>query len=524
MSIKYTLYALLFLVSFTTFAHDDYGDILGALHTWKIQQRSIQASFLKSQGDTVYLQDKSGRILHIALQELHGSDSIYASARIRDISLLNALPQKQIQQQPGNLPLYISIVLCIVLLIVLWKLPLPAVARLSLCMAGATALISSIKAPLLLINTDPLQIDSAFIPFKSHLKTRWDNTWFYVESNGLPTTHAMMKGIRGWQQQVPLPQCYIAQNAWSIPLNPQMSNAPIPVNQQHFTRGAIALAVNGVPIFNPYTNTGVDALLDGQLDEWGGHCGRADDYHYHIAPLHLYSVVSSSKPIAYAFDGFAVYGASAEPDGRAIQPLDANHGHYGIDGVYHYHGSEKAPYMIAAMAGKVTEDNTNQLIPQAQAKGVRPALTPLKGAVLTGCVPHPGNNGYIVSYTLNGVNCSVDYTWDNLGNYTFTFNTASGTNTEKYKGQIPCTSIATDVQDKNPNNALHFIQQDNRLFVSDALPIYGAIYKVYAADGRLAATGIWQDNSITISGISRGIYLVLVQSNKAFYTAPFLVP
>jgi hypothetical protein len=148
---------------------------------------------------------------------------------------------------------------------------------------------------------------------------------------------------------------------------------PVPVNPQHFIRGALALAVNGIPIFNPFTNTGVDALVDGQLDNFGGHSGRADDYHYHIAPLSLYSQTSPTMPIAFGLDGFPIYG-SKEPDGSDMKALDANHGHYGSNGVYHYHGTTAYPYMIGSMVGKVTEDATMQIIPQATATPVRPSL------------------------------------------------------------------------------------------------------------------------------------------------------
>jgi hypothetical protein len=79
-------------------------------------------------------------------------------------------------------------------------------------------------------------------------------------------------------------------------------------------RGAIALAVNGVPIFNALNNRGEDAYLAGELDEYGGHCGRGDDYHYHIAPVHLEKVVGKGKPIAYALDGFPIYGFTDADD------------------------------------------------------------------------------------------------------------------------------------------------------------------------------------------------------------------
>ncbi|MFN8331993.1 MAG: hypothetical protein U0T81_12395 [Saprospiraceae bacterium] len=124
----------------------------------------------------------------------------------------------------------------------------------------------------------------------------------------------MMAGISstGWQRQVPIPQCYTGANAWPFP-NPVKAANWIPVDSVHFTRGAIAIAVNGVPIFNQHTNTGGDVFASGQLDQYGGHSGRADDYHYHIA-LHLYAYTRTSLPVAYGLDGYPVFG-STEPDG-----------------------------------------------------------------------------------------------------------------------------------------------------------------------------------------------------------------
>ena len=88
-----------------------------------------------------------------------------------------------------------------------------------------------------LFGTDPNVIDEAFKPFKPKINTFWDQNYFYVESNGIPD-HTMMKGITSWQQQVPIPQCYVGTNSWQIPLNPEPSSNPIPVDSQHFLRGA----------------------------------------------------------------------------------------------------------------------------------------------------------------------------------------------------------------------------------------------------------------------------------------------
>ena len=59
--------------------------------------------------------------------------------------------------------------------------------------------------------------------------------------------------------------------AWRIPLKPVEAKTPLSA-KDHFFRGAIALAVNGVPIFNPIKNDGkTDVFLAGELDEFLDH-------------------------------------------------------------------------------------------------------------------------------------------------------------------------------------------------------------------------------------------------------------
>src|SRR3954469_18208902 len=79
---------------------------------------------------------------------------------------------------------------------------------------------------------------AAFMPFKPRLSFRWDATYFYVESDGLPA-HNMMVGITAWQQQVPIPQFYFGANAWRWPLNPTPAANPAMIDANTFTRGAI---------------------------------------------------------------------------------------------------------------------------------------------------------------------------------------------------------------------------------------------------------------------------------------------
>lgn len=273
-------------------------------------------------------------------------------------------------------------------------------------------------------------IDSAFTPYKSAtLATNFDDTYFYVSSDGIPA-HNMMIGITSWQQQVPISQPYTGTNHWSIPLSPVYAANPVST-KTNFMKGAVALAVNGIPIFNALNNRGEDSFLIGELDQWGGHCGKGDDYHYHAAPLHL-SATSGLKPIAFALDGFAVYGIK-EPDGSAMKTLDECHGHLGTNNVYHYHGTNDYPYVVASMKGKVTLDPAttapeNQIIPQAFTNPLRPALTPLNGASIT-AFSAPTANSYLLTYKIGAKTGSVQYSWTKANLYAFTFTDVDGKQT-----------------------------------------------------------------------------------------------
>ncbi len=256
---------------------------------------------------------------------------------------------------------------------------------------------------------------SAFAPFAPGVSVRWDEQFLFIESRGLPAHH-MMTGITAWQQQVPLPQDYTGANAWRIPLAPVPAATPITL-ENHFLRGAIALAVNGVPIFNPQNNRGELSSEIGELDQWGGHCGRADDYHYHIAPLHLQEVVSRDKPIAYALDGYPIYGLT-EPDGSAPADLDTFGGHCTEALGYHYHASERYPYVIGGFHGEVTE-REGQVDPQPRARPVRPALPPLRGVRITGFMTC-GNRSEL-TYEEGGTTREIVYTVNPDSSVVFSF-------------------------------------------------------------------------------------------------------
>jgi hypothetical protein len=266
-------------------------------------------------------------------------------------------------------------------------------------------------------------MSASFSPFKPRIRVYNDGTYFYVEGDNVPDPALMpspMVGITSWQQQIPLPTSYFfgttnpenntgslgygQPNVWRLPLVPTPAPSPISLNG-NFLRGAVAVAANGIAIFNPRNNRGEFSYAIGELDQYGGHCGLADDYHYHIAPVHLQSVLGVDKPVAWALDGYPIYGFT-EPDGTPQQGLDADGGHdIGNSWGYHYHargsvgGGHVAPYLMNAMHGTVTNFG-GQVDPQPEVQSMR--------ASGTGGYTAQAVAGAVITAYLNPVAFSVD--------------------------------------------------------------------------------------------------------------------
>jgi hypothetical protein len=301
-----------------------------------------------------------------------------------------------------------------------------AAAALAACSrAGATPARGSFQP-----GPGPVLDLPGFNAFRDRVRVLSDGDWLLVESDGLPA-HSMMVGITSWQQQVGLPQPYVGANAWRIPRHPAPAATPISARTGLY-RGAIALAVNGIPIFNALNNRGEDAFLVGELDQWGGHGGRADDYHYHIAPLHLQSAAGPGQPIAYALDGYSLYGLT-ESDGTEVTGLDEYNGHIDAQGNYHYHATTGYPYINGGLRGVATARD-GQIDPQPIAFPVRPSLEPLRGATITG-FNSTGKNRWSLEYSLQGMTHQVNYRLD-ANRCTFEFVDGAGnTRTETYDAQ-----------------------------------------------------------------------------------------
>ena len=440
------------IVSITLMAHpgghfEQDGKLI--LNTWTLKSgKEIKGNFSHVKGDRLFLEGMDGHLVSRSFDELSAQDLKLVQFKQARMAALNGGNEVSVNRSysPANLSFYVMAFLLLVLLFIKSRRKdrqlVSKAINLNQSTQAAVGIMFAIasfyackKAIVTSAGTTPTNIipktrttflDSSFADYKPGLETRSDASYYYVATSGIPA-HNMMVGITSWQQQVPIPQLYTGSNSWSIPLQPSYAASPLST-KTNFMKGAVAVAVNGVPIFNALNNRGEDAYLIGELDNWGGHCGRADDYHYHAAPMHL-SGKAGLKPIAFALDGFAVYG-SKEPEGTTMEPLDICHGHTGKNGVYHYHGTSDYPYVIGAMKGTVSTDPLtpapeNQILPQAFAKAARPALTPLRDATITD-FKSTASNAYSLTYRIGSKYGYVNYSWDALNKFSFTLIDTAG--------------------------------------------------------------------------------------------------
>lgn len=388
----------------------------------------IEASFVLARDNRALLEKMDGSRLWVPLGKLSAPDHAWVQNRIEELRALN--DGRVIQNvapaaihSHGPDPAFVAISVLVTIIVIAGlalrsrqhRLAIPCATlvaaplfMLAACTSRPEAEVAEEQAG---DEGPPPTIAADFMAFKDKLKLRWSASHLFVESNGLPD-HPMMIGITNWQQQVPLPQAYTGKNAWQIPLKPKLAEKPISAKNALY-RGAIALAVNGVPIFNALNNRGEDCYLIGELDEYGGHCGKGDDYHYHIAPLHLEKVVGKGKPIAYALDGFPLFGLTEEK-------LDEFNGRFDKEGSYRYHSTKTYPYINGGMRG-VVEVRGDQVDPQPHAGPVRPEGRPLKGAKITGFTVDDEKKNFSLKYEVKGETRKINYKVNPNGSFTFVF-------------------------------------------------------------------------------------------------------
>jgi hypothetical protein len=252
-----------------------------------------------------------------------------------------------------------------------------------------------------------VQASVAEAGFSDSVTVTCDGDHALIASDTYPQ-HEMMTGIAGTNEQVPVPADYAA----PIILSPKFAGTPL-------TRdAALGVAVNGVPIYD-YTGGGEmtetdlahhqeqhDTLQTGQLDVCGGHAGRGDDYHYHVAPICMIEQMANAGPdaiIGWAFDGFPIYGDD-NPDGTAIAhgDLDVCNGQADDTFGYRYHTSAVAPYIVQCLMGEVADFDRLPRVRPLSATGGR--------GVEAGRPPSGGVENLVFTVGDNGSR-SMDYTY-----------------------------------------------------------------------------------------------------------------
>ena len=240
-----------------------------------------------------------------------------------------------------------------------------------------------------------------------------DNEYAYITSDTYPG-HDLMNGITGTNEQIPVPAVNYAA---PVKLSPQLASSLTTID------AAVGVAVNGVPIYD-YSAQGEldvynydaagDTLVLGQLDNCGGHAGRGDDYHYHVAPNCMIDAMPNKADdtvIGWGYDGYPLYGNN-NPDGSAIQPgtLDVCNGQADDSFGYRYHTSVTPPYIIQCLVGEVDTGILPRVSPlSGDTTGARAHLTPPQGGVDNLSHEIDADGSRTMRYDYQGENYYVTY-------------------------------------------------------------------------------------------------------------------
>lgn len=163
---------------------------------------------------------------------------------------------------------------------------------------------------------------------------------------------------------------------YTFPATPTVAETPAPVP----AIGAVAVAVNGLPIFGPTEGPGGDVLSGPDPENFtncGGHNGPGA-YHFHMFEVEgadrcRFSEGDGRVVFGYAFDGYPIYGGfdytssyeltdeslfgtdtwAAHTYVEGLGDLDECNGLTDENGNYGYYATETFPYIIGCFRGDV---------------------------------------------------------------------------------------------------------------------------------------------------------------------------
>ncbi|MCX5658894.1 MAG: YHYH protein [Planctomycetota bacterium] len=188
-------------------------------------------------------------------------------------------------------------------------------------------------------------------PFRKNVKVEVTDKYFVVHADGIPD-HTTGDFPNATNPNRIVKQSYV----FKVPRHP--------VKAEKVTKlpmGPIGVAVNGVPFYNPYNAEGRDAAKNEVFDSCCGHPDPMGRYHYHIYPRCIHTSFTDapkehSPLIGYAFDGYAIFGPNGE-GGTPPADLDECNGHTDATRGYHYHVTNKFPYILGGYRGEVERGN-----------------------------------------------------------------------------------------------------------------------------------------------------------------------
>jgi hypothetical protein len=231
-------------------------------------------------------------------------------------------------------------------------------ARGSWCLLGCAVIIGTVSwgigwaAPPLKPASTPAT--GAAHPFRDNVKVEVTDDYFIVRSNGIPD-HETGPFPNEHNPNTIREQRYV----FKIPRKAKWSQ-----NVTRTPMGPIGVAINGVPFYNPYNAEGHDAAKNEVFDECCGHPDPMGRYHYHIYPKCVHTSFNDeagkhSSLIGYAFDGYPIYGPNGE-GGKPPGDLDECNGHSDAERGYHYHVTDKFPYILGAYHGEMERSNVDR--------------------------------------------------------------------------------------------------------------------------------------------------------------------
>jgi hypothetical protein len=198
-----------------------------------------------------------------------------------------------------------------------------------------------------------------------------------------------------------------------FPRDPKVAAAPTKIVNQ---LGTMGITVSGLLFYGategpvPTESAWGDPYYNKMLDTCGGHAGPQNEYHYHVLLTIALCNLKNTGIIAYAIDGFPVYGPTGCLDAKCTKKalmtsgylqtgdpqknvwnaysfkastsktvLDECNGRIQPDGTYGYHATLTFPYIVGCLKGT----------PQTQS-GAAAAPMPAMGG--NNQQPPPGGN------------------------------------------------------------------------------------------------------------------------------------